>query len=106
MGNSLRLYHTIMEFLFNSAVQRHDIRVFSTLAWAIVGLLFSHHISLNRWCQHRPGAAQAESKVRKLARWLHRADLSNRTVRCRDNRSFGNADRVRNLRDKDIPHPL
>lgn len=71
MGNSLRLYHTIMEFLFNSAVRLHDIRIFSTLAWAIVGLLMSHHVSLTRWCQHRPGAVQAESKVRQLARWLH-----------------------------------
>lgn len=71
MGNSLRLYHTIMEFLFNSAVRMHDIRVFSTLGWAVVGLLLSHHVSLNRWCQHRPGEVKAESKVRQLARWLH-----------------------------------
>lgn len=75
MGNSLRLYHTIMEFLFNSAVRLHDIRVFSTLAWAIVGLLLSHHVSLNRWCQHRPGTVKAESKVRQLARWLHNSKI-------------------------------
>lgn len=71
MGNSLRLHHTIMEFLFNSAVRMHDIRVFSTLGWALVGLLLSHHVSLNRWCQHRPGQAKAESKVRQFSRWLH-----------------------------------
>lgn len=76
MGDSLRLYHTIMEFLFNSAVRLHDIRVFSTLAWAIVGLLLSHQVSLNRWCQHRPGAVKkAESKVRQLMRWLHNPKL-------------------------------
>jgi len=75
MGNSLRLYHTIMEYLFNSAVRLHDIRVFSSLAWAIVGLLLSHHVSLNRWCQHRPGAVKAESKVRQLARWLHNSRI-------------------------------
>jgi hypothetical protein len=73
MGNSLKLYHTIMEFLFNSAVRMHDIRVFSTFGWAIVGLLFSHEVSLNRWCQHRPGEAKAASKVRRLSRWLHNA---------------------------------
>jgi len=71
MGNSLRLYHTIMEFLFNSAVRMHDIRAFSTLGWALVGLLMSHHVSLNRWCQHRPAEVKAESKVRQLSRWLH-----------------------------------
>jgi hypothetical protein len=64
-----------MEFLFNSAVRLHDIRAFSTLGWAIVGLLLSPHVSLNRWCQHRPGAAQAESKVRQLMRWLHNAKI-------------------------------
>ena len=71
MGTSLRLYHTIMEFLFKSAVRLHDIRVFSTLGWAVAGLLMSHHVNLNRWCQHRPGEAKAESKVRQLSRWLH-----------------------------------
>jgi hypothetical protein len=60
-----------MEFLFKSAVRMHDIRVFSTMGWAVVGLLLSHHVSLNRWCQHRPGRVKAESKVRQLARWLH-----------------------------------
>jgi len=76
MGNSLRLYHTIMEFLFKSAVRLHDIRVFSTLGWAMVGLLLSHHVSLNRWCQHRPGNVQAASKVRQLARWLHNPNIA------------------------------
>ncbi len=71
MENSLRLYHTIMDFLFKSAVRMHDIRTFNTFGWAVVGLLFSHQISLTRWCQHRPGKAQAESKVRQLSRWLH-----------------------------------
>lgn len=75
MGNSLKLYHTIMEFLFKSAVRLHDIRVFSTFGWAIVGLLLSHEISLNRWCQHRPGEAKAASKVRRLSRWLHNPRL-------------------------------
>ena len=71
MGNSLKLYHTIMEFLFNSGVRLHDIRVFSTLGWSLVGVLMSQHVSLNRWCQHRPGQAKAESKVRQFSRWLH-----------------------------------
>lgn len=71
MRNSLRVYDTIMSFLFKSAVRLHDIRILSTFAWAVVGLLLSHTVSLNRWCQHRPGPAQAESKVRQLTRWLH-----------------------------------
>lgn len=71
MENSLKLYNTILDFLFKSAVRMHDIRAFSTFSWAVVGLLFSHQISLNRWCQHRPGKAKAESKVRQLSRWLH-----------------------------------
>lgn len=75
MGNSLRLYDTIMTFLFKSAVRVHDIRIFSTFAWAVVGLLLSHTVSLTRWCQHRPGPAQAESKVRQLVRWLHNPKL-------------------------------
>ena len=75
MSNNLRLYNTIMPFLFKSAVRLHDIRIFSTFAWAVVGLLLSHTVSLTRWCQHRPGAAQAESKVRQLTRWLHNPKL-------------------------------
>ncbi len=59
MENSLRLYHTIMEFLFKSAVRLHDIRIFSTFGWALVGLLLSHEISLTRWCQRRPGETKA-----------------------------------------------
>lgn len=80
MGNSLRLYHTIMEFLFQSAVRLPDIRIFSTFGWAVVGLLMSHEISLNRWCQHRPGAVQAESKVRQLSRWLHNPRVEVTTI--------------------------
>lgn len=76
MGNSLRLYDTIMTFLFKSAVRLHDIRIFSTFAWAVVGLLLSHTVSLTRWCQHRPGSAQAASKVRQLVRWLHNPKIN------------------------------
>ncbi len=75
MGNSLKLHHTILTFLFKSGVRVHDLRIYATYAWAVVGLLLSHTVNLNRWSQHRVGDAQAASKVRQLARWLHNAKI-------------------------------
>lgn len=71
MGNSLKLYRTILEMIWETGVRFHDLRCLMTYAWAIVGLLMSHSIHLGSWAMHRIGSAKAASKERQLSRWLH-----------------------------------
>lgn len=70
MDNSLRLYRTIMELIWQNGVRFHDLRLLTTFVWAVVGLLRSGQIHLSQWSLYRVGAAQAASKQRQLARWL------------------------------------
>ncbi len=71
MATAQQLYLAIMDFLSQGGVTLHDIRVFTTLGWSVVGLLMSHTVNLSRWIQYRPGEAKAASKERQLSRWLH-----------------------------------
>jgi hypothetical protein len=70
MTDSLRLYRNITEFVFKSGMRFHDLRCFSTFLWATVGLIGSRTVHLSQWALYRPGAVDAASKQRQLARWL------------------------------------
>jgi hypothetical protein len=71
MENSLTLYRTIMEFVWQNGVRFHDLRALYGFIWSLVGLLLSHKVYLSEWLLYRPGAAKAASKQRQLSRWLH-----------------------------------
>lgn len=71
MSDSLTLYRTIIEFVWENGVRFHDLRCLITFVWAIVGLLLSHQVHLSQWALYRVGSAKAGSKQRQLSRWLH-----------------------------------
>jgi len=73
--DSLKLYRIIMELVLSSQVQFHDLRCLVTFVWAIVGLLKEKGVHLSKWCDQRPGKAQAASKQRQFARWLANAKI-------------------------------
>ena len=73
--DSLKLYRTIMELVLSSQVRFHDLRCLVTFVWAIVGLLKEKGVHLSKWCDQRPGKAQAASKQRQFARWLANAKI-------------------------------
>lgn len=75
MSDSLRLYRTIIDLLRTYQVQFHDIRCLITFAWAIVGVILEQNTHLSQWSLHRQGEAQAASKQRQFARWLHNARI-------------------------------
>lgn len=79
MSEHLRLYRTIMG-LIGQTLRMNDIRNVSTFAWMVVGLLLSKGVHLSQWAVHRVGAAQAASKQRQMARWLHNSKLEPATV--------------------------
>lgn len=70
MDNSLSLYRTIMDLIWQNGVRFHDLRILVTFVWAVVGLLRSGQIHLSQWSLYRVGPTQAASKERQLARWL------------------------------------
>ena len=76
MTDSLILYRTLIEFVWQNGVRFHDLRCLITFVWAIVGLLLSQQIHLSQWMLYRSGPAKAASKQRQLARWLHNAKIS------------------------------
>ena len=76
MTDSLILYRTLIEFVWQNGVRFHDLRCLITFVWAIVGLLLSQEIHLSQWLLYRPGPAKAGSKQRQLARWLHNVKIS------------------------------
>lgn len=71
MSNHNTLFNNLMHFVCSSGIRFHDLRTLTTFVWAVVGLLVSETIHLNRWALHRPGSAKAASKERQLSRWLH-----------------------------------
>ena len=60
MSDSLRLYRTIIEMIWNSQVRFHDMRCLITFAWAIVGVLLEKSVHLSKWGMHRLGSAGGE----------------------------------------------
>lgn len=76
--NSLDLYRTIVSFLWQNGMRFHDLRLFSTFSWAIVGLLLSQQIHLSHWLVHRVGRVHASSKQRQLERWLNNPKIEAR----------------------------
>lgn len=71
MKDSLRLYRTLMDFVWQPGVRFHDLRCLYTFIWAIVGLILSECVSLSKWAVFRDSEAEASSKVRQFSRWLH-----------------------------------
>lgn len=71
MEDSLRLYRTILEFIWQSGLRLHDLRCLATYAWAITGILLSHTVHLGEWSTHRKTLVKAGSKERQFSRWLH-----------------------------------
>lgn len=71
MNDSLTLYRTLIEFVWQNGVRFHDLRCLITFVWALVGLLLSQQIHLSQWVPYRPGSAKAASKQRQVSRWLH-----------------------------------
>jgi hypothetical protein len=49
MTDSLILYRTLIEFVWQNGVRFHDLRCLITFVWAISGLLLSQQIHLSQW---------------------------------------------------------
>lgn len=62
MGDSLTLYRSPIEFVWQAGVRLHDFRCLYALAWAVVGLLLSHSINLSHG--QRYGLARREPPVK------------------------------------------
>lgn len=71
MSNYSALFNNLMHFVCSSGIRFHDLRTLTTFVWALVGLIASESVHLNRWALYRPGPAKAASKERQLSRWLH-----------------------------------
>lgn len=76
MSDSLTLYRTLIDFVWQNGVRFHDLRCLITFVWALVGLLLSQQIHLSQWALYRPGRAKAGSKQRQVSRWLHNRKIS------------------------------
>lgn len=76
MSDSLTLYRTLIDFVWQNGVRFHDLRCLITFVWALVGLLLSQQIHLSQWALYRPGGAKAGSKQRQLSRWLHNRKIN------------------------------
>ena len=71
MTNVITLWKNLMGFVLEAGVRFHDIRATSTYVWAVLGLLLSETVHLNKWALYRVGAAQLASKEKQFSRWLH-----------------------------------
>lgn len=69
--NHTTLFYNLMQFIGDSGVRFHDLRIFTTFTWAILGLILSESIHLGQWGLYRPGSTKASSRERQLSRWLH-----------------------------------
>jgi hypothetical protein len=76
MSDSLTLYRTLIEFVWQNGIRFHDLRCLQTFVWGLVGLLMSQQIHLSQWALYRPGGAKASSKQRQLSRWLHNGKIN------------------------------
>jgi hypothetical protein len=71
MESAPNLYDTLTSIL---GQESHwlDKRHYQTLAWMVVGLLYSKVVSLTEWADYVDSRAQyAQSTVRRFSRWLH-----------------------------------
>jgi len=75
MSDSLSLYRTLIEFVWQNGVRFHDLRCLITFVWALVGLLMSQQIHLSQWALYRADQTKAASKQRQFSRWLHNAKI-------------------------------
>lgn len=71
MDNHNTLFNNLTQFVFDTGVRLPDLRLTTTLIWAVVGLIISETVHLSHWALFRPGKTQAASKERQLTRWLH-----------------------------------
>jgi hypothetical protein len=71
MTNHNTLFTNIMKFVHQTGARCHDIRLFKTLIWAVVGIILSQKPHFSQWSIYRPDGTKAASKARKFSRWLH-----------------------------------
>lgn len=71
MKDSLALYRSIIDFVWQPGVRFHDLRCLYTFVWGVVGLILSECVNLDKWGLFRPDEVQAASKTRQFSRWLH-----------------------------------
>ena len=71
MEDTPKLYNTLITILKPSSEWK-DQRHHQTMAWMIVGLLYSKTVNLSEWADFVVGRAQyAQSSVRRFSRWLN-----------------------------------
>jgi hypothetical protein len=71
MTNHNTLFYNIMKFILDGHLAFHDLRIFQTFVWAIVGVIESKKPHFSHWIPVRGGLAKAASKERQFSRWLH-----------------------------------
>lgn len=71
MSKSLRLYSSIISFIWQTSARFNDLRNLYTFVWAIVGLIASGGVHLSQWGLYRNSRAKAASLERQYSRWLH-----------------------------------
>ena len=85
MSSSRELYTRLIQTL-SPLVNVAHIAHLTNWVWIVVGILQANSMALSRITTHIPGAAQAESRVTTIRRWLKnfRVDVwdATRTARC------------------------
>jgi hypothetical protein len=71
MTNHNTLFYNIMKFIRDCHIAFHDLRIFQTFVWAIVGVIESKKPHFSHWTPFRRGSAKAASKARQFSRWIH-----------------------------------
>jgi hypothetical protein len=80
MENTPRFYSGLVE-LVGQPGQWRDVRHLYTLAWMVVGLIYSGGVSLTAWVPFVAGRARyAQSTQRRFARWLHNKRIEVHTL--------------------------
>lgn len=75
MEDSLKLYRTMLRFVWENGIRFHDLRCLATFVWMVTGLMLSHVVHLGRWAAHRKVEVKAASKERQFSRWLHNVKI-------------------------------
>jgi len=71
MTNHNTLFYNIMKFIRDGGISFHDLRIYQTFVWALVGVIESKKPHFSHWLPFRRGPAKAASKERQFSRWLH-----------------------------------
>jgi len=71
MLNHNTLFYNVMKFAHDGRISFHDIRIYQTFVWAIVGFIQSKRPHFSHWLPFRRGKAKGSSKERQFSRWLH-----------------------------------